>query len=326
MSTLTRRQLLLSLSGLAIGRRIFAQTVRASVRTVGLHHVVLSVSDVQRSLDFYQSLFGAPVQARHGSSVLLRLGDGPGFFVLEPAGAAGPRIDRWGMAIADFDPDDVIEGLAEVGVRSDASGAPGTVRTVTRDGTQELFLTDPNGLVVQLQHPSYCGGGGPLGNECPEPEPSPRAGDLALRGLNHLTINVPDPAATNEFYQRTFGLGIQAYQAASPLLDIGPGGDFLMFIGAAGGSSARVGHLCFSVEGFAVDRIHQVLEGHGIRPRADGEGTAVPLRHWVSMRMPNRGGAPEGTPELYFSDPDGLNIQLQDVSYCGGGGYLGEIC
>jgi hypothetical protein len=44
------------------------------------------------------------------------------------------------------------------------------------------------------------------------------------------------------------------------------------------------------------------------------------------MRMPNRGGAPEGTPELYFSDPDGLSIQLQDVSYCGGGGYLGEVC
>src|SRR5690606_19126623 len=144
MSTLTRRQLLLSLSGLAIGRRIFAQTVRASVRTVGLHHVVLSVSDVQRSLDFYQSLFGAPVQARHGSSVLLRLGDGPGFFVLEPAGTAGPRIDRWGMAIADFDPDDVIEGLAEVGGRSDASGAPGAVRTVSRGRHQERFRTGPH--------------------------------------------------------------------------------------------------------------------------------------------------------------------------------------
>ena len=38
------------------------------------------------------------------------------------------------------------------------------------------------------------------------------------------------------------------------------------------------------------------------------------------------GQAPEGTPELYFSDPDGLSIQLQDPSYCGGGGYLGEVC
>ena len=38
--------------------------------------------------------------------------------------------------------------------------------------------------------------------------------------------------------------------------------------------------------------------------------------HWISMRMPNRGGAEGGTPELYF-DPDGLRIQLQDRSYCG---------
>jgi hypothetical protein len=44
------------------------------------------------------------------------------------------------------------------------------------------------------------------------------------------------------------------------------------------------------------------------------------------MRMPNRGGAPEGTAELYFTDPDGILIQLQDVSYCGGGGHLGEVC
>lgn len=38
------------------------------------------------------------------------------------------------------------------------------------------------------------------------------------------------------------------------------------------------------------------------------------------------GGAPGGTPELYFTDPDGLLIQLQDVSYCGGGGFLGNAC
>ena len=42
--------------------------------------------------------------------------------------------------------------------------------------------------------------------------------------------------------------------------------------------------------------------------------------------MPDRGGAPEGTPELYFTDPDGLVMQLQDPSYCGGAGYLGNVC
>jgi hypothetical protein len=42
--------------------------------------------------------------------------------------------------------------------------------------------------------------------------------------------------------------------------------------------------------------------------------------------MENRGGAKEGTAELYFTDPDGLLMQLQDTKYCGGARLLGEIC
>jgi hypothetical protein len=48
--------------------------------------------------------------------------------------------------------------------------------------------------------------------------------------------------------------------------------------------------------------------------------------HYVSLRQPARGGAEGGTPELYFTDPDGILLQLQDMSYCGGGGYLGNEC
>ena len=48
--------------------------------------------------------------------------------------------------------------------------------------------------------------------------------------------------------------------------------------------------------------------------------------HYISLRMENRGGAKDGTPELYFTDPDGLLIQLQDTKYCGGSGSLGEVC
>ena len=63
--------------------------------------------------------------------------------------------------------------------------------------------------------------------------------------------------------------------------------------------------------------------------RAEGAGTAraaTPLVTYISLRMPDRGGAEGGTPELYFTDPDGLAIPVQDVKYCGGGGFLGEVC
>ena len=95
-------------------------------------------------------------------------------------------------------------------------------------------------------------------------------------------------------------------------------------IAAATARLASINHVCFAVEDFSVEGVQESLEEYGIRAR--GTGPRSPLRHWVSMRMPNRGGAPEGTPELYFTDPDGLAVQLQDATYCGGGGYLGGDC
>lgn len=330
MSAVTRRELLLSLPGLAAAHRLLAQAGPAPLRVLGLSHVWLAVSDIGRSLEFYQGLFGLPVQARQGDAVLLRLGDGPHFLALTNAGSAPPRIDHWGFAVEDFDVGRVLDTLAGLGIGraiggQGLSGGPMRVRISTRVGTPELFMGDPDGLVTQLQDPAYCGGGGGLGDVCGAPEPAPAGAPLPLRGLSHLTINVPDPEASIAFYRRTFGLDIQTYQAAAPVLGVGPGSDFLMFTGGRGGGvSARVNHVCFTLEGFGVERIHTALEAHGVRPR--GEGASGPLLHWVSTRMPNRGGAPEGTPELYFSDPDALSIQLQDVTYCGGGGSLGEIC
>jgi hypothetical protein len=44
------------------------------------------------------------------------------------------------------------------------------------------------------------------------------------------------------------------------------------------------------------------------------------------MRSEEMGGARGGTSELFFTDPDGILIQLQDASYCGGSGRLGNVC
>ena len=330
--SITRRAMLLALPGIAFAPRLMAQHQVAPLTVVGLQQITLAVSDMERSLAFYQELFGVSVQARHERSVLLRLGTGPHFLALTEAGSAAPRIDHFGMGVEGFDVDRVLETLEGHGItRGGSNGDSPRVRVVTRGDTPEIYLGDPNGLVIQLQDPKYCGGSGPLGDNCVSLEPAPDSGSLELIGLSHLTINVPDPESTNAFYQETFGMDVQAFQAASPLMGVGQGSDFLMFIslGRAGRGStlpAQINHACLTVENFDVLRIQGALEEHGIQPRGTGPDGSGPLRHWVSMRMPNRGGAPEGTPELYFSDPDGLSIQLQDIRYCGGGGYLGESC
>ena len=61
MRTLSRRELLLAFPGLGIANRLFAQSV-PPVRVEGLHSVTLAVSDIGRSLEFYQGLFGMPIQ------------------------------------------------------------------------------------------------------------------------------------------------------------------------------------------------------------------------------------------------------------------------
>lgn len=194
------------------------------------------------------------------------------------------------------------------------------------EGTPELFITDPDGIVIQLVDSTACGGAGRLGERCPaRPEPPPGGGLLTLRELNHFTIFVTDPARSIALYQQLFGMSIDTYQGALPLLRVGSGRQFLALAGAAG-QPASVHHACLTVDRFDVDRVLGALEEHGVTPQRAATGPVAPLRSYVTMRMPDRGGAPDGTPELYFTDPDGILIQLQAEGYCGGGGYLGSEC
>ena len=76
---------------------------------------------------------------------------------------------------------------------------------------------------------------------------------------------------------------------------------------------------------FSQEKIFKALSDYGLKPRPENKPVG-PMQYYVSMRMPDRGGAPSGTPELYFTDPDGILLQLQDTTYCGGGGVMGDIC
>jgi catechol 2,3-dioxygenase-like lactoylglutathione lyase family enzyme len=308
--------------------------------------MTLAVSDTTRSVDFYQGLFGMPIQARQGATTILRIGSGPQFMAVNGAGAGSPGINHYCLAVEDFNADRLIAILADRGVtRAEASGgglSGGPLKARVRmrgpesggapGGTPELYFGDPDGIVVQLQDPSYCGGGGVLGNVCTTVEPSPAKGLLAVRDLSHFTIFSSSAARSNTFYQDLFGFSIRSYQGpTAPALAIGPGVQFIMFAGGGGAApalprSASINHVCLSMTGFNVERIQKALESYGIKPRESPTGPVAPMRHYVTMRMENRGGAKEGTPELYFTDPDGILIQLQDIGYCGGSGYLGDVC
>ena len=330
---ITRRSLLRSFPAMAAASRLIAQPSRPTIPVRALNHMTLLVSDPKRSLEFYQGLFGMPIQARQGNAGgLLRIGPGPQYIALAAAGPnRKPGIDHFCMTTEGFDPGEILKILSGHGVTP--SEAPGPLKSWTRmrGDTLEVHLGDPDGIIVQLQDPAYCGGTGFLGNRCfATPEPAPGKGLIAVRDLSHFTLTVSDSVRSRAFYRGLFGMRIQAYQGTSPNLGVGPGPQFLALGGggANGGAPRTTGiaHACMTMEGFNPDKVLKTLADFGVKPRGDARGPAGPLVSYVSMRMEDRGGAKGGTPELYFTDPDGIVMQLQDVKYCGGSGYLGEIC
>jgi catechol 2,3-dioxygenase-like lactoylglutathione lyase family enzyme len=336
MSPLTRRSFLLSAAALPV----MAQSTKPALAARKLHQMTLTVTDLKRSLDFYRGLFGMPIQARSEGTAFLRVGAGPQYLALIDGGASAKAgYSHYGISIDGFNATRVMQTLADHGVTpggegAGLSGGPMKARMVTRGQTPEVYLGDPDGIVIQVQDTSYCGGAGVLGGNCLIEDLHPK-GVFALRDLSHFTLFGSNAERAQTFYREIFGMYVQAHQApagseASPVLGVakGSGGQFIMAAGAGGrggGAGGSINHGCFLMDGFNVDRVLKALEEYGVKPRGNSGGTP-PLVSYVSMRMENRGGAKEGTAELYFTDPDGILMQLQDPTYCGGGGVLGEIC
>jgi catechol 2,3-dioxygenase-like lactoylglutathione lyase family enzyme len=320
----TRRSALLALSATMVSPGLMAQQPRPVIQTRRLNNVMITVSNLERSAAFYERLFGPPV--RQGESIVFRVGEGPHFFALTAARAgAKPDFLSYGMTVADFDAERVMRTLADLGV----AGAQMT----RRGDTPELFVPDPDGIKIQLAHTAYGYGSGTRGDVLPPAPTAVARAAFQLKSINHVTLTIANGAREKEFYQTVFGLPIRAMQGDGVTLAIGEGTDGIVFNAAANNPNAVSGinHACFTIENFDAERVMAILIDNGLVPIETGIPALIkPLTCRVRWRQrANNGGGPTsplGTPELYFTDPDNIRIQLQDVSYCGGSGRLGQIC
>jgi glyoxylase I family protein len=152
---INRRDLVLTLATLAASPSI-ARAQPDPLRPTALNHVSLIVGDLQRSVDFYRSVFGLEVRSTQQGGINLAVGDA--FVGIYQGRADGtPRIDHFCLGLPRFDPVRVVAAL-------EAHGAPAESRE--RDGVTQVYTRDPDGLRIQLQDTSFCGGLGALGNQC----------------------------------------------------------------------------------------------------------------------------------------------------------------
>ncbi len=130
----SRRQLIKGLAAIAAAG--YAAPAEASTfQGVGLNHVALRVTNVQRSRDFYQKHLGMPVLHESQSNCFLGLGKNFLTLFQNP----NPGLDHYCIAIENFKADAVMEELKRQGLNPNRPG-----------GTDRVYFPDADGLTVQL--------------------------------------------------------------------------------------------------------------------------------------------------------------------------------
>jgi len=127
----------------------------AVVRIAGLDHVVLRVGDLDRAIEFYQTVLGCHVERRLEQPKLVQLRAGAALIDLVPApvspppaaDSAGRNMDHFAVRIDGFDATALTAHLRRHGV------AVGEVRE--RYGAEgygpSLYVSDPDGNTVELK-------------------------------------------------------------------------------------------------------------------------------------------------------------------------------
>ncbi len=130
----SRRQLVQGLAAIAAAG--YAAPAEASTfQGVGLNHVALRVTNVQRSRDFYQKHLGMPVLHESQSNCFVGLGKNFLTLFQNP----NPGLDHYCIAIENFRADAVMEELKRQGLNPNRPS-----------GTDRVYFPDLDGLTVQL--------------------------------------------------------------------------------------------------------------------------------------------------------------------------------
>jgi catechol 2,3-dioxygenase-like lactoylglutathione lyase family enzyme len=130
---MSRRQLVQGLALLAAGS---SAAQAAGFQGNSVNHISLQVSNLQRSTDFYQRVFGCPVNKRDGNNQLVF---GKNFLVLRE-GKPAAKVDHFAIGVDNFNKDSVSADLK----------ARGATPIDQQGGGFGFHVLDPDGFPVQI--------------------------------------------------------------------------------------------------------------------------------------------------------------------------------
>jgi catechol-2,3-dioxygenase len=153
--TLSRRQLIASLLAItATGAVHTAKAQEFAPAAIGrsMNHVSLSVNDVERSAEFYSQVLGLEIISRPANGGI-NMGLGTESFLGLYALTNPGGMHHLCIGVDGYDPDSLARKLQIHGISANINRDPAN-RT---SGGDQLYFTDPDGILVQLAQHGYLG-------------------------------------------------------------------------------------------------------------------------------------------------------------------------
>jgi catechol 2,3-dioxygenase-like lactoylglutathione lyase family enzyme len=136
--TLSRRQLVQGLTALAAaGGALPAAAQSTPFSATRIDHISIQVTDMARSIEFYQKIFGLKIINEDKENEIVRMGVTRIIVSLHRKAPVG-IVDHFAIAIDDFDRDAVTAELAKHGLKAEQNLDYG------------FYVRDPEGIPVQI--------------------------------------------------------------------------------------------------------------------------------------------------------------------------------
>jgi len=136
---LTRRELIQGLTALAVasGTASQVQGQDAGIKGVKVDHVSIQVSDLSRSIAFYQKMFGLTVLSEDKQNEIVRLGAGKVLVSLHHKSPTG-LVDHFAIGVENFNKESLTRQLEQRGAKPEDNLDAG------------FHIKDPEGISVQI--------------------------------------------------------------------------------------------------------------------------------------------------------------------------------